>query len=90
VVPLLTPMEFTLGTVQSTNDAGQVTAVGEEKVQLPLPSAVRILGLKSGETSDSSEDGSEEQVYQFEGYRIEVNDKVALTPVGTPEAVAHG
>jgi hypothetical protein len=86
VVPVLAPVEFTLGAVQSANDAGQVTAVGEEKVQLPLPTAVRILGLKSGETE--TEDGEEgEPTYAFEGFRIDVNERVALTPATEP---VHG
>jgi hypothetical protein len=79
VVPVVAPVEFTLGAVQSVNDAGQVTGVGEEKVRLPLPAAVRILGLKSGKTeTEEGEDG--QPAYAFEGFRIDVNQRVALTP----------
>ncbi len=34
VVPVFSPVEFTLGAVQSADDAGQVTAVTEERVRL--------------------------------------------------------
>jgi hypothetical protein len=47
VVPVFRMAEFTLGSVQKTDDAGQVVAAGEEKVRFPIPVAARILGLKS-------------------------------------------
>jgi hypothetical protein len=47
VIPTFKLFEFTLNTVSATNEAGQVTAVGEEKVRFPLPVSARVLGLKS-------------------------------------------
>ncbi len=47
VVPIFKLFEFTLNTVQKTDDTGQVTAVAEEKVHFPLPVSARLLGLKS-------------------------------------------
>ena len=47
VVPIFKLFEFTLDTVQKSDDTGQVTAVAEEKVHFPLPVSARLLGLKS-------------------------------------------
>lgn len=47
VVPIFKLFEFTLNTVQKTDEAGQVVTVGEEKVRFPLPVSARVLGLKS-------------------------------------------
>jgi hypothetical protein len=47
VVPVLRLFEFTLSTVQRTDDSGQVIAVSDEKVRFPLPVSARILGLTS-------------------------------------------
>ncbi len=47
VIPTFALFEFPLGTVSTTDDSGQVTAVGEERVRFPLPVGARILGLKS-------------------------------------------
>jgi len=47
VVPTFKLFEFTLNTVSATNETGQVTAVGEEKIRFPLPVSARIIGLKS-------------------------------------------
>jgi hypothetical protein len=84
LVPVLSPVEFTLGTVQTADERGQVTAVAEENVRLPLPVAVRVLGLKSGEV-DSVDEPAEEgaaPAYAFAGFRIDLNEKIALTPAG--------
>jgi hypothetical protein len=84
LVPVLSPVEFTLGTVQTADERGQVTAVSEETVRLPLPVAVRVLGLKSGEV-DSVDEPAEEgaaPAYAFAGFRIDLNEKTALTPAG--------
>lgn len=47
VVPVLRQYNFTLSKIVRGDDYGQVTAVEEEKVQFPLPVAVRIIGLKT-------------------------------------------
>lgn len=82
LVPVLSPVEFTLGAVQTVDERGQVTAVSEETVRLPLPVAVRVLGLKSGEVDsvdEPSEDGAV-PTYAFAGFRVDLNEKIALTP----------
>ena len=82
LVPVLSPVEFTLGTVQTADEHGQVTAVSEEKVRLPLPVAVRVLGLKSGEV-DSADEPAEDgdpPAYKFAGFRVDVSEKTVLTP----------
>jgi hypothetical protein len=89
VVPVFGIVEFTLGTVQTTDERGQVTAVTEEKVRLPQPVALRILGLKSSdeepESGDTSGDGPR---YVFDGFKVETSEKVALMPGGTAAAAA--
>lgn len=84
LVPVLSPVEFTLGTVQTADERGQVTAVAEESVRLPLPVAVRVLGLKSGEVDSVDEPAEEgaEPTYAFAGFRIDLNEKIALIPAG--------
>lgn len=47
VLPVLKLFECTLSRVVKTNDKGQITEIGEEKVQFPLPVSARIIGLKS-------------------------------------------
>lgn len=87
-VPVLGQVEFTLGTVQTADEHGQVTAVAEEKVKLPLPVAVRVLGLKSGEVDsvdEPAEDGAA-PTYAFAGFRIDLNEKIALTPASATAA----
>jgi hypothetical protein len=76
VVPVLKLVAFTLGTVQSTDGNGQVTATGEEPAHFPLPTALRVLTLASG---DAGETPDGEPTYHFDGYRIDHSDKVALT-----------
>jgi hypothetical protein len=80
VVPVFKLVEFTLGAVESADETGQVTAVADEKVRLPLPVAVRILGLKSSDEEPG--DGGDEPQYFFDGFKIEASDKVALMPGG--------
>lgn len=80
VVPVLKLVDHTLGAVRTVDENGQVTAVDEEHAHLPLPCAIRILGLRSGDGGDSG--GGDEPSYHFDGYRVEHTDKVALTPHG--------
>jgi hypothetical protein len=47
VVPIFKLFECTLNTVSKTDEAGQVTAMAEEKVRFPLPVSARVIGLKS-------------------------------------------
>jgi hypothetical protein len=47
VVPIFKLFDCTLNFIQKTDDTGQVTAVAEERVRIPLPVAARALGLKS-------------------------------------------
>ncbi len=47
VIPVFQPFEFTLGSIERTDDAGQIVSVAEEKVHFPLPVAARAIGLKS-------------------------------------------
>ena len=58
-----------------------MTTVAEEKVRLPLPVAVRLLGLKSSD-EESSDEGGDEPQYVFDGFKVEASDKVALMPGG--------
>jgi hypothetical protein len=84
VVPVFQLFDVRLGVVQSTDDAGQVLAAGEERTQFPLPAAARVIGLKaSDDTSDSTGAGAEDQPeYRFDGFSVEVSKKVMLTPPG--------
>ncbi len=47
VVPIFKLVNFTLGTIKTTNESGQVTEVMDEQVQFPLPTSARILGVKT-------------------------------------------
>jgi hypothetical protein len=47
VIPIFKLFDFTLHTIQRTDDAGQVVAVAEEQVRFPLPVSARVIGLKS-------------------------------------------
>lgn len=47
VVPIFKLYDFTLNTIQKTDDSGQVVEVAEEKVRFPLPTSARVIGLKS-------------------------------------------
>jgi hypothetical protein len=76
VVPVFRLVDFTLGSVQSTDDSGQVTAVAEEHVHLALPVAARVLGLKTGD-ADAPAEG--EPAYTFVGFKADVSEKVMLT-----------
>jgi hypothetical protein len=49
VVPVFKLFECTLSTVTRTDDAGQVAAMGEEKVRFPLPVSARVIGLKANQ-----------------------------------------
>jgi hypothetical protein len=90
VVPIFGLVDFRLGSVQTTDDSGQVTATAEEHVRLPVPVAVRVLGLKSGsngddsETTESVDDSAPD--YHFDGYKVELSDRVALTPAAAVAA----
>jgi hypothetical protein len=98
VVPVFALVDFTLGCVQSTDDSGQVAAIAEEPVRLPLPVAVRIIGLKSGaepasdDEADAPADGSvAEPEYRFDGYEVELSEKIVLTPAaGAVPGAGHG
>ncbi len=81
VVPVMELVDFTLGAVAGTDENGQVTATGEEHAHLPLPVAVRVLELASGDLGDSVE-SSDESTYRFDGYRVEHSEKVTLTSDG--------
>src|SRR3954447_3226389 len=84
LVPVLSPVEFTLGAVQTADERGQITAVSEEKTRLPLPVAGRVRGRRSGEVDsvdEPVEDGAA-PAYKFAGFRIDLNEKTALTPAG--------
>jgi hypothetical protein len=90
--------ELTLSAVQKTDDAGQVISVANETVRYPVSVAVRVLGLRS-QSGDASGDDATEQPYRFDGYTIDVSQKVALTPIadrhrrphppGAPDAAAQ-
>jgi hypothetical protein len=47
IVPVFRMVQFTLSSVQKTDDAGQVVAVADETIQFPMPVAARVLGLTS-------------------------------------------
>jgi hypothetical protein len=79
VVPVLGLVDYTLGVVKAVDDNGQVTAADEEHAHFPVPTAIRVLALRSG---DAGEADGEEPSYHFDGYRIEHSEKVVLTPHG--------
>jgi hypothetical protein len=81
VVPVLQLVDHTLGAVRSVDDNGQVTAVDEEHARFPVPTAIRVLALRSGDGGGASDSGDEPE-YHFDGYRVEHSEKVVLTPHG--------
>lgn len=80
VVPVFRLAEFTLSAVQKTDNSGQVVAVTNETVRYPIPVAARVLGLRS-QAGEGGGDGATEQPYKFDGYTVDVSQKVALTPI---------
>jgi hypothetical protein len=81
-VPVIKLIDFTLGSVTSADDNGQVTAIADEHASFPLPISLRVLELVSGDLGDASEPADDEPVYHFDGYRVEQRDKVELIPHG--------
>jgi hypothetical protein len=83
VVPVFRTAEFTLSGVQKTDDSGQVVAVTDETVRLPVAVAARVLGLlsQSGDSSDSEAGDDSTPAYKFDGYKIDVSQKIALMPI---------
>jgi hypothetical protein len=47
IIPTFKLFECKLGTVAKTDEAGQVVATSDEKVNFPLPVSARVIGLKS-------------------------------------------
>jgi hypothetical protein len=92
VVPVFQMVNYTLGTVQSTDDAGQVTAIAAEPARMPMAVAARILALKAGadEEGDGESPADGEPVYRFEGFKVELSRKVALTPAAVATMPAEG
>jgi len=88
VVPVFRQAEITLSAVQKTDDSGQVVAVTNETVRYPVPVAARVLGLRS-RAGDGGEDDATEQPYKFDGYTIDVSQKVALTPIADRHRQPH-
>jgi hypothetical protein len=80
VVPVFRLAEFTLSAVQKTDDSGQVVSLADETVRYPVPVAARVLGLRS-QTGEPAGEDSAGQLYKFDGYTIDVSQKVALTPI---------
>jgi hypothetical protein len=81
VVPVLRLVDHTLGAVKTVDDHGQVTAVDDQHAHFPVPVAIRLLELRSGEGSETPAAGDEPE-YHFDGYRVEHSEKVVLTPHG--------
>jgi len=81
VVPVFRLAEFTLSAVQKISDSGQVASVANETVRYPIPVAARVLGLRSQSGNDDSGDAATDQPYKFDGYTIDLSQKVALTPI---------
>lgn len=46
-VPVFSLRDVHLGVVEATDDSGQVTKVGKQQARFPVPSAVRVLTMKS-------------------------------------------
>jgi hypothetical protein len=92
VVPVFQMVNYTLGTVQSTDDAGQVTAIAAEPARMPMAVAARVLGLKTGdgEEDDGESPADGEPLYRFEGFKVELSRKVALTPAAVATMPAEG
>ena len=80
VVPVFRLAEFTLSAVQTIDESGQVVAVTNETVRHPVPVAARVLGLRS-QAGDGPAEAAPDQSYQFDGYTIDVSQRVALTPL---------
>jgi hypothetical protein len=51
VIPVFKLFDCTLAKVQGTDEMGQVTVIGDEKITFPLAVAARVIGLKSEETA---------------------------------------
>jgi hypothetical protein len=81
VVPVVQLVDYTLGSVATTDDSGQVTDVKDEHAHFPTPVAIRVLALRSGDGSDAGSE-SDAPEYHFDGYHIDHSEKVALTPHG--------
>ncbi|MEV6598584.1 hypothetical protein AB0M36_17160 [Actinoplanes sp. NPDC051346] len=84
VVPVFNLREIRLGSVDATDDAGQVTTVSEQQARFPVPCAVRVLAMKSDLSSRAYEEDetaeATEPAYTFAGFEIVSSEKVALTP----------
>ena len=81
VVPVPTLRAFTVATVRETDAFGQVLTVEPREVRFPVVEAVRLLGL----VSDEGEAEPSAAGYRFEGYRVALEELVALEPaVGPP------
>ncbi|NGO48990.1 hypothetical protein [Streptomyces ureilyticus] len=81
VVPVFSLRNFVVSAVREIDAYGRVLGVDDEQVALPLPDAVRLIGLTSGSSGDvSSADG--EATYAFEGFGVEFADLVQLMPAG--------
>jgi hypothetical protein len=83
VIPVFRLAEFTLSAVQKTDDSGQVVAVTNETVRLPIPVSARVLGLlsQSGDAADTGSGDDSTATYKFDGYKVDVSQKIALTPI---------
>lgn len=88
VVPVFRLAEFTLSAVQKIGESGQVASVANETVRYPIPVAARVLGLRS-QSGDGTGDGATDQPYKFDGYTIDVSQKVALTPIANRRHRPH-
>ena len=80
VVPVFRLAEFTLSAVQKIDESGQILSVADETVRYPVPVAARVLGLRS-QAGDASGEDAVDQLYKFDGYAIDVSQKIALTPI---------
>jgi hypothetical protein len=88
VVPVFRLAEFTLSAVRKTDDSGQVVAVADETVRCPVPVAARVLGLRS-RSGDGGAPAATDPPYEFDGYAIDVSEKVALTPLADRRRRTH-
>jgi hypothetical protein len=88
VVPVFRLAEFTLSAVQKVGDSGQVTSVANETVRYPIPVAARVLGLRS-QSGDGSGESATDQPYKFDGYTIDLSQKIALTPIANRHHRPH-
>jgi hypothetical protein len=83
VVPVPTLRSFTVATVRETDAFGQVLTVEPREVRFPVVEAVRVLGL----VSDEDEAESSAAGYRFEGYRVALEELVALEPAVKPPSL---